>query len=53
MCILEVIDCYQDYGGPYKAIVPRLVALNYLLGDKLLVFAVVSSTEMFLYFFFL
>ena len=43
--LFSVIDCYQSYGGPVKALEPRFRMLSNTLGDSLLHFAIVSYKQ--------
>ena len=40
--IVLVVDVYQTYGGPCKALEAKFRAIKNTLGDPLLAFAVVS-----------
>lgn len=44
MLFYSVVDVYQSYTGPLKAMESRLRALNNTLGDDKLIFAIVSVT---------
>ena len=41
-----VVDVYQSYGGPCKALEAKFRAIKNTLGDPLLAFAVVSSHQL-------
>ena len=41
-----VVDVYQSYGGPCKALEAKFRAIKNTLGDPLLAFAIVSSHQL-------